>query len=79
MDNNCSNTTLIISKNQDSQRTCLIQECVDDCVICLVVRLTAKKEISKKTRSKLIHHEGAAAQQLAEQAEAINRKGVAAQ
>ena len=52
---------------------------IHDLEVDLVDLYTAKNDIKRKTKSNHIHHVGAEAQQLFEQAEAIKRNGVAKQ
>ena len=61
--------------NQANQRSGFIHDLDVD----LVDLYTAKNDIKRKTKSNHIHHVGAEAQQLFEQAEAIKRNGVAKQ
>tara|TARA_B100001996_G_C18137290_1_gene391587 strand:+ start:93 stop:296 length:204 start_codon:yes stop_codon:yes gene_type:complete len=52
---------------------------IHDLEVDFVDLYTAKNEIKRKTKSNQIHQVGAEAQQLFEQADAINRNGVAIQ
>ena len=71
----CSSIIAMDKASQEPQRGYFIQ----GFEVVFIDRWIAKKEINKNTKSSQTHHLGAAAQQLFEQAEAINKNGVAKQ
>ena len=69
----CSSIIAMDKASQEPQRGYFIQ----GFEVVFIDRWIAKKEINKNTKSSQTHHLGAVAQQLFEQADAINKNGVA--